>query len=161
MLRSSYWRGQDMTRVRAGSKSCLLCYTRERVKREEKEILQHETTSLYIHFVCHPRIIPHAPMYHVNIQSWSYTPPTITLISTITPHHPMSQHLRPLPYRSKVYRHHPTIFPHGPCIYPHLRLSVTLTHSIALILLLSTLQRITRNSNRNNMFVVYYYSRIA
>ena len=51
-------------------------YTRERVKREEKEILQHQATSLNIHFVCHPRIIPHAPLYHLNIQPWSYTPPS-------------------------------------------------------------------------------------
>ena len=30
----------------------LLCYTRERVQREEKELLQHQQHSLYIQFVC-------------------------------------------------------------------------------------------------------------
>ena len=44
----------------------LLGYTRERVKREEKEILQHQTTSLYIQFVHHSRVIPHASMYQPN-----------------------------------------------------------------------------------------------
>jgi len=53
-FRSSYQESRDKTTVRAGSKSCLLCYTRERVNREEKETLQHKTTSLGIHFVCHP-----------------------------------------------------------------------------------------------------------
>jgi hypothetical protein len=45
----------------------LLCYTRQRVKREEKEILQRPQHSLYIQFVCHPRTIPYAPMYHPNL----------------------------------------------------------------------------------------------
>jgi len=44
----------------------LLCYTRERVKREEKEILQHQTTSLYIQSVRYLRIILHASMYQPN-----------------------------------------------------------------------------------------------
>jgi len=34
---------------------------------EEMEILQHYQRSLYIQFVCHPRTIPHAPMYHPNL----------------------------------------------------------------------------------------------
>jgi len=80
-LWSSYRRNQDKTKDQAWSKSYMLCYTRERVKREEKEILQHQTTSRYIHFIRHPRIIPHAPMYHPNIQPWSYTPPA-QLLST-------------------------------------------------------------------------------
>jgi len=69
MLRNSYRGNQDKTRVRAVSKSYLLCYTRERVRGDEKEILQHLTTSLYIHFVCHAQTIPYAPMYHLNISS--------------------------------------------------------------------------------------------
>jgi len=45
----------------------IACYTRERVKREEKKILQHSQHSLYIQFICHPRTILHAPMYHSNL----------------------------------------------------------------------------------------------
>jgi len=58
-IQNSYRGNRDRTGIKAGSKLCSLCYTRERVKREEQETLQHQTTSLYIHFVCHPRIIPH------------------------------------------------------------------------------------------------------
>jgi len=53
----------------------LLCYSREQVKREEKEILQHQESSPYIHFICLPQIILHAVMYHPNSSRWSYTPP--------------------------------------------------------------------------------------
>jgi len=84
-FRSWYGERQDKTRIRAGSKSCLLCFTRDRVKREEKEILQQQTTSLYIHIICHPRFILRAPMYHPNIQPWSYMPPTQLL--SIQPRH--------------------------------------------------------------------------
>ena len=103
MLRNSHRGNQDKPRFRAVSKSYLLCYTREYVKREEKEILQHLTTSLYIHFICHPRTVSYALMYHPTISSWSYTPPTQLLINGTTPHRPTSQHLRPLPYLNKFY----------------------------------------------------------
>jgi len=87
--------------------SCyLLCYTWEWVKSKEKEILQREQHSLYMQFVCHSRTVPHAPMYHPNLIPWSYTPPRYLIISTTTPHHPTSQHLRPLLYHTKLYCHH-------------------------------------------------------
>jgi len=95
MLRSSYRGNQDKTRIRAGSKSYLLCYTREWVKREEKEILQHQTTSLYIHLICHPWIISDAPMYHPNILPWSYTSSTQFQINITTPGQPTLQHHKP------------------------------------------------------------------
>ena len=137
-LWSSYHADQDKTRVRAVSKSYLLCYTREWVKREEKEILQHQSTSLYIHFICHPQIIPHAPLYHPNILSWSYTPSTQLLITITTPHHPTSQYLTLLPYHNKLYCHHLTIFPRHLRVYQHLGVSVTLIPSIHLIPFVST-----------------------
>jgi len=45
----------------------IVCYTRERVKREEKEILQHQTTSLCIQF----RLLPsnHSPCSDVPFKS--------------------------------------------------------------------------------------------
>jgi rRNA maturation protein Rpf1 len=42
------------------------CYTRERIKNEEKEILQRHTTSLYIKFVRHFRTVFHASMYRLH-----------------------------------------------------------------------------------------------
>lgn len=55
---------------------CLHCYPGEQVKRKEKEILQHLITSLNMQFVNHPRIIFHAPIYHLNLCLWSGTPLT-------------------------------------------------------------------------------------
>jgi len=48
-----------------------------------------------------------------------------TLITTTTPHRPTSQHLRPLPYHNKLYRHPLIIFPHLLRVSQRLRLSVT------------------------------------
>jgi len=62
-----------------------LGYTRKRVTRQEKEILQHLTTSLYVQFVRLPRIILHASMYHLNLSPWTYTPPHDSL--STNPHH--------------------------------------------------------------------------
>jgi len=53
----------------------LLCNTREQVNRDEKDILQHQTTSLYIQFALLHRIVPHASIYHSNPSPWSYPPP--------------------------------------------------------------------------------------
>jgi len=86
----------------------LLCYTREWVKRKEKEILQHRQHSLYIQFLYHLRVIGHASMYHPNLIPWSYMPPAQLLISTTTPNHPTSQHLSPLRYLTKLPHHHLT-----------------------------------------------------
>jgi len=41
---------------------CLHCYTRDWVKREEMKILQCQTTTVYMQFVCHPLTISHASM---------------------------------------------------------------------------------------------------
>ena len=49
-----------------------------------------------------------------------------TLFNMTTPQHPILQHLRPLPYHNKLYRHHLNIFPSHHRVYQHLRLSVTL-----------------------------------
>ena len=57
----------------------LLCYTRERVKIEEKETLPHQATSHYIQFVCLSWMILQASMYHPNPSPWSYTPPHYSL----------------------------------------------------------------------------------
>jgi len=134
--------------------SCLLCYTRERVKREEKEILQHQTASLYKHFVGHPRSIPHAPMYHPNIQLWSYTSPPPRLISTqpchIVPHCNTSNHFLIV----TNYTATPSQHPHAiALVSQRLRRSVTLIPSIRLIPLLSTHQSITCNLSRDSWFL--------
>jgi len=55
---------------------------REWVKRSENKILQCQTTFPSLEFILHLRIIPHAWMYHLIPQSWSYTPPTKPLSST-------------------------------------------------------------------------------
>jgi len=44
----------------------IACYTRERVKREEKETIHHQLSSLYIRSVRYSRIILHASMYQPN-----------------------------------------------------------------------------------------------
>jgi hypothetical protein len=58
---------QDKTEARECFQSRTIdCETREQVKREEKKILQHQTTSVYTHFVRYLRTISHAPMYRPN-----------------------------------------------------------------------------------------------
>jgi len=87
----------------------LLCYMRHQVKREEKKILLHQTTSLYIQFVCHPPIIPHAWMYLLNLFIWSYAPPA-QLLSTQPRHiiqdHNTSGHLLIVPNNSATFPPH-------------------------------------------------------
>jgi len=83
------------------------------------------TTLSYIQFVCRPRTIHHAPIYHLNIIPWSYTPPALLLIHTTMPHRPTSQHLRPLPYSTKLSRDHLTALSHLLRVDQCLRLSVT------------------------------------
>ena len=144
VVQSLCWGNQDKTRIRAVAKSYLLCYTRERVKREEKKIIQHHTTSLYIHFVYQTGIIPQAPMYHPNILSCSYTPPTPLLINNTTPPHPTSQHLRPLPYHIILHRHHVRI-------YQRLCLSITQIPSIHLIIFVGTTQPMTCNPSLDSI----------
>jgi len=112
------------------------------------EIRQNLTTILYIHFVFHLQIIPHASMYHPNISLWSYIPPTPLLISTTTSHRLMPQHLRPLPYYNKLYCHHLTTSPHHSHIYQHLRFSITPIPSLYPIPFWSTLQSISRDLSR-------------
>jgi len=81
---------------------------------------------------------------------------TTTLFNTTTPHHPMSQHLKPLPYHNKLYRHPLTTSSHHSRISQGVRLSITLIPSIRCILFLSTLQSITRNLSRDNRAVCKY-----
>jgi len=139
MFRNSCRGNQDKTRVRAVSKSYLLCYTREWVKREEKEISQHLTTFHYIYIVCHPRTIPYAPMFHLNVFSWSYSPTTKLVINRTTPHRPMSQHFRPRPHLNNLYCHPLTMSPRHSRVYQHLRFSISLIPSAHSILFLSTI----------------------
>jgi hypothetical protein len=63
----------------------IACYTREQVKREEKEILGHQQPLFIYIFVCHPRTIIHASIYHLNLYPWSYAPSTIPV--SIQPRH--------------------------------------------------------------------------
>ena len=97
----------ERTKIRISFKVVLLlAYTREQVKREEKEILQHHRHSLYIQFVCH--LSNHSPCSDIPSESYPmilHTTP-LFLIVTTTPYRPTSQHLRPLLYRTKLYRHH-------------------------------------------------------
>jgi len=44
----------------------IACYTRERVKREEKKTHQRQQPLFIYNFVCHPRTILHALKYHPN-----------------------------------------------------------------------------------------------
>jgi len=105
--------------------STRLCDTREWVKREEKEILQHQTTSLYIQFVCHPRTVSRALMYHSNPFPWSYTPP-IWLLSTQPRHLVQCRNIsNHFPYHIKFYCHYHVASSHRLHISECLRLSVT------------------------------------
>jgi len=62
-----------------------------------------------------------------------------TLLSTITPHPPTSQLLRPLPYHKILYCHHLPTFQRHLGIHPCLRLSVTPVPSLYAILFLGIL----------------------
>jgi hypothetical protein len=82
----------------------LLCYTRERVKREEKEILNANNTLLY---TIHLPPSNHSSCSDVPSESYPmilHTTPPFFIVTT-TPNHPTSQHLRPLLYLTKLYRH--------------------------------------------------------
>ena len=73
-----------------------------------------------------------------------------TLITSTMPQHLTSQHLSPLPYHNKLYRHHLLTFSSHFCIHQHLHLSVTTIPSAHPIRLISTLYPITRNPSRDN-----------
>ena len=140
--RSSYRVEQDKTTVRGVWKSSLHDYMSEWVKRKENEILQHQTSSLYIHFIYHPWIIPHVPIYHTNILHGSYTRPTQLLINNTTPYHPTSQHLKTFPYQNISYCRHNTT---SPAPHPHLSQSLPFCNIDFLILFSSISQSITHN----------------
>jgi len=91
----------------------LLCFTREQVKREEKEILQCHTTSLYIHFIYHPQIISHAPMYLLNLPAWFCTPST-QLLSMQSCH--IIQHCNTSAHFLIILNYTATILPIHPCL---------------------------------------------
>ena len=81
-----------------------------------------------------------------------------TLINATTPQHPRLQHLRPLPYLNKLYRHHLIIFTHHLHVYPHVCLSVTPIPSICPILFPSTLQSIAHNPSRDSIPLLALWS---
>lgn len=93
----------------------MLCNTREQlVKREENDIHQHKTTSLYIDIVLHPQMFYHASMYSPSILLWSDTPPSTLKLSLITPQHPMLQHFLHHPHTTLIFAdkfHASTYFP--------------------------------------------------
>ena len=91
--RSAYRDTRTTTRVKNIFQSrTIVCYTRARVKREEKGILQHQTTSLYIQL----HLLPsnHPSCFDVSSKSSFVILPTISqcLLKTLTPQHPTSQH---------------------------------------------------------------------
>ena len=103
----------------------LPCYTTEQVKREEKEILKrHHNLSLY---TVHLPPSNHSSCSDVPFKSHLMFLHTIstTVINTTTPHHPMSQHLRPLPYHNKLYSHHHITISYRLCDSQCIHLSVT------------------------------------
>ena len=64
----------------------------------------------------------HSSVFDVPSESFTmilHTTPHCLLNQT-TPHHPMSQHLRPLPYHYKLYCHHYTTLPHFPPMSPNI-----------------------------------------
>ena len=73
-----------------------------------------------------------------------------TLNNTTTPHHPTSQHLKPLPYHNRLYHHLPPTPSRRSRVFQRLHFSVTLIPSAVLTLCLCTLQPISRNSNRDS-----------
>jgi hypothetical protein len=104
MSTRKYYRGDiNKIRVKLFQSFNLLCYTTKGEKSEENETIQCQQHCQYIHFVWHPRIIPHSPMYHPNLIRWSYTPPAQLLINTTTLYHLTSQQLTPLPYHTKLH----------------------------------------------------------
>jgi len=74
-----------------------------------------------------------------------------TLITTTMPQHPMSQHLSPLPYHNKLYRHHLLTSSCHLSIYHHFRFSITPIPSPHPIPFLSTLDHITRNPSPDSI----------
>ena len=118
---------QNKTSVDAVFQSHLLvCYTRAQVKREQMEILQHQPTSLYIHFICHHRIIPYALMYNQTLPPRSYIPLTELFSNITTPYHLTYQHHRRQLYHNVICHQHCTSFSYLPWVFQHLCLSATL-----------------------------------
>ena len=92
----------------------------------------------------------HPPCSNVSSEYSTMILDTIstTLIDSTTPHHPTSQHLRPLPYYNKFYYHLSATPSHNSCMSQCLRLSVTPIPPTSRILFLYTPQPVTRNPNR-------------
>jgi len=94
---SSKWeRHIEKTREESRLVQCylLVCYTREWVKTDEKDILQHWTTIHYIqclspsHYSLYVNMPSDSPLMILHTTNE-------TLMNTPTPHHPMSQYLNP------------------------------------------------------------------
>jgi hypothetical protein len=106
--------------------SCnFLCYTREQVKIEDNEIVQPQTMSLYKHLLYHPRIIPHASMYHPNLSPCSYATPL--QLQSIQPCH-IAQHRNTFPPILMVLNLTATLSPGPRAITASLNVSVSLLH---------------------------------
>jgi len=149
--RSLYRGNQDRTRIRAGSK-LYLHWLYKRTSKERRKGNPPTPSNLSLYTLRLP------PSNHSSCSIVPSEYPTMvlhttiaTLISTSTPHHPTSQHLKPLPHHNILYRHQLTIFPCHLRVYPHLLISVTLISSIRLISFLSILQLITRNLSWDRM----------
>jgi len=120
-------------------------------------------TNLAFYTLCRP------PSNHSSCSDVPSEYPTLILptthttpISTTMPHHPTSQHLRPLFCHNKLYHHHLTTFLHHLHFFPCLRLSVTLTPPISPIQFLSTFILITPNLSHDTWLYMhsgFIYSR--
>ena len=101
-----------------------LLYKRTSKERREKKSSNHNNLSLYT--LCLPPS-NHSPYSNVlsEYPTMILHTTNTTLITTTMPHHPTSQHLRPLPYQYILYHDHLLTFLHHLRVYPRLRLPVT------------------------------------
>jgi hypothetical protein len=114
--RSLYWDNQtrhDKTRVEAVRKSLVALLYKRTSKARRKEFLQHQTTSVYIQFVHHRRLILYMPTYYPNLLPW-YFPPVTQLI-LIQPHH-ITQRCNTLDYFLIITNYTTTLSPHSSCL---------------------------------------------
>ena len=121
-----------------------LLYKRTSKERWNKNPPTPNNLSLY---TLHLPPSKHSPCSNVTFEYPTMILHTIitTLITTTMPHHPTSQHLKPLSNHNRFYGHPSAIPSRHSRVSWHLRLSVTLIPSASLILFLCTPQPITHN----------------
>jgi len=94
------------------------CALQENVERQKTRDSVATPKSLSVYTV---RIPPENHPSCSDVPSWSFPifihTNSATLINTTMPHHPMSQHLRRLPYCNKFYHRHLAAFSHPICIF--------------------------------------------